>query len=315
MKPASITRVLAAQLLPVRDERGHKYDFGHVLVIGGSAAFPGAPSLAARGALAAGAGLVTLCVPASVADIVLSRSPAETMRIALPDRGTGAMEPLAVETTVNLILERRVTTLCIGCGMGRSAETRDYVNGLLSAVYADGSRLAETLYTVLDADGCTALDLRTADIPALRHQRHRVVLTPHLGEYERLTGKPRASFSHRLAAEAADFGRDHHVTLVLKSATTVVSDGTQTFALDAPNSALAKGGSGDVLAGIIAGLAFPCDVGSRVPHRFGTLLQASLLGVWLHARAAYHGRRRRTAFSLLPSELPTFLPDVFREIL
>jgi len=130
-----------------------------------------------------------------------------------------------------------------------------------------------------------------------------------------LTSRPRASFSHRLAAEAADFGRTHHTTLVLKSATTVVSDGTQTFVLTAPNSALAKGGSGDVLAGIIAGLAYQCDIGSRIPHRFGALLQASLLGVWLHARAAHYGRRRRTAFSLLPSDLPTFLPDAFREIL
>jgi len=234
--------------LPTRPTEGHKGTFGTVTVFGGCCAgdarMVGAPCLAALAALRAGAGLAVLAVPDPIADAALTIAPTAT---AWPVPVDAAGEIVPAEAA-RLLAEAagKPGCLVVGPGLGRSPAARALA---LQAV------LQEDAPVVLDADALNAL----AAVPELqRDMRASAVLTPHPGEYGRLaralgleedpaSAAGRADAAQRLAAFLG-------VVVVLKGARTVVADAARVWTSDAELPQLAAGGTGDVLAGVIAGL-------------------------------------------------------------
>ena len=254
----------AKALLPERPAHANKGSFGKVLVVAGSAAYPGAAILASLGAYRAGAGLVTLATPASLIAAVASAMPEVTY---LPlEEGANA------QTLIEEALPK-YDTLLIGPGLGQAETTVALVRGLLSS-----PAVAALRGVVVDADGLNALagsDWSGAGVPNL-------VLTPHPGEMARLSDRAiDAVQADRLALTQTAAG-DWAATVVLKGANTVVAapDGATRVSAIA-HAALATAGTGDVLAGAVAGL-----LAQGLSPR-----DAATLAVYLHGNAGERAAR------------------------
>ena len=267
---------------PVPQIDGHKYSRGHVLAISGGLAATGAARLSARGALRAGAGLVTLVSPHDA--LAVNASALMAIMVRSVDTAVEFAETLS---------DKRLNACVIGPGAGIGARTRDFVLTALSARRA----------VVLDADALTSF----ADAPdhlfeAIRHaQDPQVVLTPHEGEFPRLFSDISNKHPHRSKlARVRDAAERAGAVVLLKGPDTVVAspDGRATIAANAPPW-LATAGAGDVLSGMIAGLLAQ-GVGA---------FEAASIGVWMHGEAA-----REAGPGLIAEDLPETLPAVTRHL-
>jgi NAD(P)H-hydrate epimerase len=278
-----------ALLVPARHRYSHKGDYGHVLLLGGSPGKTGAALMAGRAALRAGAGLVTLGVPRALAESLQGRV-TEEMTLPLPDTPQGGIAPEAQETVLEF-LDTRGRVLALGPGMGIERETGRLVRELLLRVAAP---------VVLDADALNALEGKTS---LLRRARAPVVLTPHPGEFSRLTGESVAQIEADRMSSALRFARKTGTYVVLKGAPTVVaSPEGEVFLNTTGNPGLAKGGAGDVLTGMIA--AF---LAQGLPP-----LEAALLGVYTHGLAADLAREETTEHSMLASDVTGSVARAFK---
>ncbi len=253
--------------LPRPDPATHKYARGHVLSVGGPSGHGGAARLAALAALRAGAGVATIAVPKSAVAENAARLDAPMLR---------AIDDGAALTA--LIAEGRVSALVVGPGLGKDARAA----AMIDAALASGRPL------VLDGDGLTHFERNAA---RLTHAlRGPVVLTPHEGEFRRVFGEPDGTSIER----ARTIARLTGAIIVLKGPATVIAhpDGRARVNVHA-SPALATAGSGDVLAGIIAGLL----AGG------GDAFGAACAGVWLHGDAGVRGGTGLTA-----DDLPELLP-------
>ncbi len=276
-KPVLIDRDMARRLLPPRDPMGHKGTFGRVCVYGGAVGYTGAPVFAAEAAVRCGSGLVTALVPRAVYPIAAARCVCAMAKPA-PEDCSGLLGELSAADAA-----------VIGPGLGRGEETERGVLSLLTALETP---------VVLDADGINAA---AAHIDVLTGRRYPTVVTPHEGEFRRLGGDLTRGRRHA----AADFARRHGCVLVLKGPGTIVAAPDGRLAENTTgNDGCAKGGSGDVLAGMIASL-----LGQGAP-----LWEAACCAVWLHGRAADLCRDRYTAYAMNPADMIACLPDVFREL-
>lgn len=251
----TITGAFVRRSLPRRDPEGHKGTFGKVLCVCGSVGYTGAPIFAGRGAVRTGSGLVFLAVPESVWPVAAVKSD-EAMPFPVPE-AEGRLSLLAEEP-----IRRRAEScdaVLIGCGLGRGWQTDALVRNLLT--------IEKPL--VLDADGLNALSGREE---LLQKRAAPTILTPHEGEFLRLGG----GLSAGREAAAAAFSEKYGVYLVLKGHRTVVAAPDGRLAVNGTgNSGMAKGGSGDVLAGMILSLLGQgCEA-----------FAACCAGVWLHGRA------------------------------
>ena len=282
-----IDRAFVRGLMPARDQGGHKGTFGKVYLLGGSVGYTGAPVLCAGGAVHSGCGLVFLGVPETVWPIAAARCLcAMPHPLAEQDGRLSA----AAETEI-----RRRAAVCdavaVGCGLGRSEGSDALVNALLT--------LEKPL--VLDADGINAL---AGHIDTLSCRRGCVtVLTPHDGEFARIGG----DLSHGDRVKAArDFAVAHGCVLVLKGHRTITATPEGSVLVNTTGgSGLAKGGSGDVLTGVIASLL----------AQGAGVVQAAAAGVWLHGRAGDLAEQELTAYGMTPEDTVNHLPLAIREIL
>lgn len=268
-----------AAALPHRAPAAHKGDFGHALVVGGSAGKSGAVVLAGRGALRAGAGLVTVAAPEAVVPILETAS-VETMSAALPATADGGLAAPA-ETAIAAALEGK-TAWALGPGLGQAAESREVAK---QAIHLSDAPL------VVDADGLNAF---AGAIEAFAERRGDTVLTPHAGELARLLGTENREIvsdrlgSARRAARAADS------LVVLKGRPTLIADPHGgVFVNPTGNPGMATAGTGDVLTGLVCGfLAQGLDV-----------LAATQLGVYLHGLAGDLAAAEVGATSLVAGDL------------
>lgn len=283
----TIDALFVKNVLPRRREDGHKGDFGKDYILAGSVGFTGAPVFAARACVRTGAGLVTVGTPAAAWPVVAGKC-MEEMPYPLPDQD-GKLSAAARGS----ILERAQTcgAVLIGPGLGRSPES----DGLLCSLAAE---LPQSL--VLDADGINAV---SEHIDVLRKRFGRVtVLTPHDGEFARLGGGLAACA--RLDA-ARDFAREHGCVLVLKGHRTIVAAPDGRAAVNTTgNSGMAKGGSGDVLSGMILAL-----LGQGM-----AAYEAACAAVWLHGRAGDLAARDKGEYSMTPSDLLERIPAAILEV-
>jgi NAD(P)H-hydrate epimerase len=306
--PADGTNVLdddvVAELLPERPKRGHKGDFGKVLAIAGSIDYAGAALLVCRAAGRAGAGLVTLAVPESLQPLFAAKV-VEATTMALPEDDLEEVEP---EGALARILDHEHDAIVLGPGLRPGLSTTELVRALL-AVPDDAAPAPSPI--VLDAEALRSLASVDAWWDAVRRP---AVLTPHAGEFARLraAGGIDAGSDGDLvgddearAAAAADAAETWRQVVVLKGAKTVVAAPDGSIAV-APfeNPALATGGTGDVLAGVIAALLAQ----GLAPF------DAARLGVYLHGQAAEAVSERLGDAGLLASDLPEAIPHVRRRL-
>jgi hydroxyethylthiazole kinase-like uncharacterized protein yjeF len=280
--------------LPQRKPDSHKNDFGHVLVIGGSRGMMGAPRLAALGALRGGAGLLTMGVPQALEPLA-AMGPWEAMTLSLPDRN-GSVVPGAVQTVRSFLGPKRVSSVALGPGLGMGRDVEGFIRQLL---------LTLSLPTVLDADGLNAL----ARLGPLR-RFPPMILTPHPGEMARLLCVPTANIQKDRAFAAREAALRFRSIVVLKGHQTIVTDGDHLFVNGTGNPGMATGGTGDVLAGLIAALLAQVAA-DDAPQR---LWRAAVLGVHLHGRAGDLAEAKKGAVSLLAGDVVAHLPEAFREL-
>jgi NAD(P)H-hydrate epimerase len=254
-----------------RTAAANKGNFGHVLVVGGTLGSAGgktgAPAMASLAAMRAGAGLVTAAIPAPALSLVAAVAP-ELMTWPLVASATGsiAAENLAPERIAALMAGR--TVLAIGPGLGQSPETVKFTTGLLSAT---------KIPAVIDADALNILAAKPVLLVKLAKSR-TLVLTPHPGEMARLTGLTVAEVQANRLETARNFAVRLGVTLVLKGARTLIAHPDGRVAVNTTgNPGMAKGGSGDVLTGLIAGLM------AQHPAETAQAVEAA---VYLHGLAA-----------------------------
>jgi ADP-dependent NAD(P)H-hydrate dehydratase / NAD(P)H-hydrate epimerase len=285
-----------AQLPLVRSVDSHKGLYGHALVVAGSLGKSGAAVMAGYGALRAGAGLVTVATPDLVLPIVASAHP-EIMTEALsatPD-GTAAMQNLEQQRFERISENKNV--LALGPGLGLHPETQDFIRKVA---------LQTALPLVLDADGLNAF----ADSgDALRDRKTKfLAITPHPGEMGRLLVRSTKDVQHDRVKTAQDAARRWNAHVILKGSHTIIAapDG-QIFINTSGNPGLAKGGSGDVLTGVLAALTaqFKTDDWTRI----------LALGVYLHGKAAEFATKNTDESGLLATEVAAAVPHARHQLL
>lgn len=280
----TITGAFVRRSLPRRDPEGHKGTFGKVLCVCGSVGYTGAPIFAGHGAVRTGSGLVFLAVPESVWPVAAVKSD-EAMPFPMPE-AEGRLSLLAEEP-----IRRRAEScdaVLIGCGLGRGWQTDALVRNLLT--------IEKPL--VLDADGLNALSGREE---LLQKRAAPTILTPHEGEFLRLGG----GLSAGREAAAAAFSEKYGVYLVLKGHRTVVAAPDGRLAVNGTgNSGMAKGGSGDVLAGMILSLLGQgCEA-----------FAACCAGVWLHGRAGDLAAADKGERGMTPTDLLEQIPYAMKDL-
>ena len=281
----TITGSRVRGILPRRDPAGHKGNFGKVLCVCGSVGYTGAPIFASRAAVRTGSGLVFLAVPKSVWPVAAVKSD-EAMPFPLPETADGKLSLLAEES-----IRQRASdcdAVLIGCGLGRDWQTDALVRNLLS--------IEKPL--VLDADGLNAL---AQSVELLQKRTAPTVLTPHEGEFLRLGG----DLSRGRAAAAAAFSRNYGVYLVLKGHHTLVAAPDGCIAVNGTgNSGMAKGGSGDVLAGMLLSLLGQgCEA-----------YDACCAAVWLHGRAGDLAATDKGERGMTPTDLLEQIPYAMKNL-
>ena len=283
-------------MFPLRKTNAHKGDFGRVLIVGGSTGMSGAVALAGLAALHTGSGLVRLAVPESIHSVVAGFAP-EYMTIPLPEDSRGRLKFHAREELLHHA--KNADVVAIGPGMGRSIEMDALVRFLNKTISKP---------MIFDADALNALASLGPQsvLQQLRQAAGFRILTPHPGEFARLTGIPVSEQDEDRTKQASGFAQRTKTVLVLKGHHTVVVDDKETYVNTTGNPGMAVGGSGDVLTGVIASL-----VGQHFE-----LFEAAKTGVFLHGMAGdlAVANPKEVCHSVLPTELISHLRQAIVKI-
>lgn len=289
----TIARITRLPDLPERPDDSHKGTFGRVLIAAGSVGMGGAAALAGLGALRGGAGLVRLAVPESLL-VPLAATEPSFLLTPLPEDSHGRTAGTARSVLAPLLSDQ--SAIAIGPGWGQSEQINRLIHWFFTQTRAP---------LVIDADGLNAL----ARTPSAWETRVKSaagsedsefpprILTPHPGEFARLTGDdiPRTDEAREQAA--IDFAREKRVVLLLKGHRTIITDGQRLAVNQTGNSGMATGGSGDVLTGLIAAL-----LAQKLPA-----FEAAQLGAHLHGLAGDLAAAEYSKRGLIASDLPTFI--------
>lgn len=274
-------------VLKPRAVDAHKGDFGKILIVAGSVGMSGAAALAGKSALRSGAGLVRIAVPGSVLPIVASIDPCYTT-IPLPEDAAGRISAEAIPKILNAIEEN--DALAFGPGIGTSGDLKSVLEKLLGQ---------EALRIVIDADGLNNL-AALGDWPA--RTKANLILTPHPGEMRRLWPPLiRESMPPNRQDQAIQFAQRTGAIVVLKGAGTIVTDGEKVYTNTTGNPGMATAGSGDVLTGMITAL-----IGQGMDN-----LEATILAVYTHGKAADIAAETKTQTSLIATDLIEALPQAW----
>lgn len=265
----------------------HKGDYGKIFIVAGSKGLTGAAILASKAVLKSGGGLITLGCCDSL-NVIFETALHEVMTFPLEDNGVSLKKSCAAK-----VIERANSSsvLLFGCGLSRDDGIRCILEAVLEKVRVP---------IVIDADGLNAL---SENIDILRRAQAPVVLTPHIGEFSRLSGFSADEILSDTAGIASEFAKKHNVTLVLKSNETVVarSDGSVKKNI-LGNPGMATGGSGDVLAGVIASF-----IGQGIENPAES-------GVYIHSLASDIAAAEKGCFGLTPTDIAENLPYAIKFI-
>lgn len=278
----AIDKSLIKTFYKKRSDVSAKWDYGHCLIIAGSYSIRGAAVMCAGSALRSGCGLVSVHSVQSVLNAVIQKYPECILSIDKSSEFISSVPEL-----------KKYNAIAIGSGMGCNSQTADVLRNLLEC--------KESKKLVIDADGLNCI-AQNKELLKLFTQ-HQIILTPHIKEFDRIFGTSENHFER--LQKAMDVAKEHNCVIVLKSAyTAVVLPSQQVYFSIIANSGLAKGGSGDVLTGLIAGL---CARGYNIDT-------ASILGVYIHSMAGYIATREINKECLLPTDVINYFSEVFNEI-
>ena len=268
-------------ILPVREKAGYKSMYGRVLVVAGSRGLSGAAKISSEAAIATGSGLVTLSSHEDVMDDLVPRL-----------REIMSLYPEDLEEGV-----RKSDIVAFGPGLGNSEETLDMLLRVIKIMQEEGMKNS-TL--VIDADGLNVLEGKCEILKSLNFN---VIMTPHPGEMSRLKGLTVKEINTNRIEVAREFAKTHGIILVLKGYHTVITDGKEVYVNPTGSSAMAQGGMGDALTGIIASLA-----GQGIKP-----MDAAIFGVYLHG---YIGDLlSKDRYSVKASEIIENIPYQMKQIL
>jgi NAD(P)H-hydrate epimerase len=281
-------------VLPPRSKNSNKGDFGRVFCLCGSMGMTGAAYLSAAAATRCGAGLITLGVPKAVYGVLASKLN-EVMVYSFDDTTEGTLSPSGLDSI--LTFAEKSDSLLIGCGLSQNGETRSLIRAIISNLPKSYKGTV-----ILDADGINAFE---GHIDLLRTSYANIILTPHPGEMSRLNGKSIADIQASRLSNALNFAVENGVTLVLKGAYTVIAtkDG-RAWINPTGNPGMAKGGSGDLLAGMIASFAAQ---GMTPAH-------AACCGTFIHGRAGDRAAEKFSQYGMIPTDMLMEVPQIFREL-
>ncbi len=279
----------------------NKGKFGHVLVVGGSYGTSGAPSMASLAALRTGAGLVTAAVPHVIVDAVGGIAPelmVRALRQTLAPRskeGYGVASPANLEDECLAELMKGIKMLAVGPGLSQKAGAPEFARGLVAKT---------TVPVVIDADALNAFAGKTELLKAAAAGGRPVILTPHPGEMGRLAGLTVPEVEADRVGLARRFATEHGVTLVLKGWRTLIAHPDGRVAVNTTgNPAMAKGGSGDILTGIVAAMV------AQFPDRVAEAVEAA---VYLHGLAGDFAAQAMDEHTVLATDTLKHLSDAFR---
>ena len=276
--------------LPARKKNTHKTDFGRLFILAGSRGMSGAPTLAAIGALKTGAGLVTVGLPESIYPLVLPNV-LEAMGKALDETSLGTLSSTS-ETAIHDFLKTQ-DVFAVGPGLSQCPETQKVIRKVVNA---------SSKPVLLDADGINAFVGFGAE---LWKENRSLILTPHPGEFSRLFKTTVLTSDADRISAAKKAAKQTHAIVVLKGHHTVVaSPGGECYVNPTGNPGLAKGGSGDLLFGMIAGL---------LAQKLAPF-DAAQAGVYLHGLAADLAVREFGEVSLLATDVARFIPQALIKI-
>jgi len=243
-----------ASLLPARKRISTKFDYGRVVILAGSKHYPGAAALAANAAIKIGAGLVYLLSPAIHSSVLPEIIPTQ-----LPSDNYGFLDMQAKEYILEAV--KKANVLAIGPGIGDRETT-------IELIYALFNELPPSLPIIIDADALKSINNRSI-------LRKNIILTPHIGEFSRITSIDRDTISKSANILAQEWSEKLNCTILLKHVPSIITDGDYSYWNLGGNPGMATAGSGDVLTGIIAGLI----------AQGLSPLEAASLGAFLHSKA------------------------------
>lgn len=276
------------KILKTRERDTNKGSFGSLLSVCGSKGMSGAAFFAASAALRCGAGLVTVAAPECISDILASKLN-EPLFLSLQDNG----KTLSSSCTDELLYSLEKFSVCLfGCGVGINPDTSEILFSIIENI---------KIPLVIDADGITMLK---ENIHVLCNKTNEIVITPHPGEFARLLEITIEDIQSNRLRYSTKFAQEYNTVVVLKGANTVIAapDG-RTFINTNGNPGLAKGGSGDVLAGMIASF-----LTQGLPA-----FEASVCAVYLHGKAADTCAERLSEYGMLPSDMLTDIAKAFNK--
>jgi len=279
----------ASKLLPKREPFSHKGSFGRALLICGSKNMVGCCTLATEGALRSGVGLVTLAFPDCLYASLTSRL-TENLFLPLSTNKEGCISSDSINAILNACNENDVVML--GCGLGTSNSIKELVKEVII-------KCEKPL--VLDAD---ALNCLSEFNDVLLNKKAEILLTPHPGEMSRLCGLSVSDIEANREEIIVDFCKTYKVNVLLKGHETLIcnSSATELYVNKTGNTGLSKGGAGDLLSGIIAGLTSAMK---------GDLFRSAVLGAFVHGMSADLLKKDFSEYSILPSDCAKVLGKVY----
>ena len=277
-----------------RNPKAHKGNFGHILILAGSARFSGAASLCSSAAMRSGAGLVTLGIPESINAAMIKIKPKEVMILPLAETKEGSLSLTAYRKIKNF--SKSVDVLVIGPGLTQNKATQSLIRKVIAKT---------TIPTVIDADGLNALIGHLSILPTTHNSQLALVLTPHPGEMASLLGVSVKRVQADRLAIAQKFARKYKVTLALKGHNTVIADYKGSFYINKTgNPGMATAGSGDVLTGMIGAFL------AQGLNNFN----AAKYAVYLHGLAGDLAAKEKTQVCLIASDIINNLPRAIKKI-
>lgn len=279
-----VSKEMVKNFLPNRFSESGKWDFGRLLCICGSKEMPGAACFSVRAATKCGVGLVEAAVPESIYNIVSSNIPEA---LIFPYKDEKNIEEVILEKS------KKSTAVLIGPGMGWNEKTKSIVFNMVKKCSAP---------MIIDADGINVI---SENIDILKKAQSEIILTPHIKEMSRMNKKPAEKDLLKKSKYAESFAKEYGVTLILKGHNTVISDKEGIIYVNKTgNESMAKGGSGDVLSGII-GAFLAQGVAPK---------DAGIISVYIHGLAGDICKKELSSFSVTPTDLINNLYKVFLKL-
>jgi NAD(P)H-hydrate epimerase len=269
-------------LILQREKNSHKGSFGRVLIIAGSKNYPGAAALSTLGALRSGAGLTELMTSEEVINKIFPLIPEAIINTYKKNPSKKALKEAL----------KRASAVVFGSGMGNTKRTYKLLKFLIT-------KYSGTL--IIDADGINAL---SKNIDILYKKKCNIILTPHPGEMARLGRTTTENIAVSREGIASVFAKNYNVTVVLKGNGTVVAGESGVFVNTTGSPAMAKGGSGDVLSGMIGSLK----------AAGATIENAAKLGVFIHGLAGDLAAAVRGEHATLPRDIIDYIPEAIKTI-